>query len=51
MKYNDNHFEDYISLNEKTSLHPKLNKLYNSFPDNISELKNIIFYGPKGVGK
>lgn len=49
MKYNDNHFEDYI--NEKVSLHPRLNKLYSSFPDNIHDLKNIIFYGPKGVGK
>lgn len=51
MKLNDNHFEDYLSLNEKISLHPQLNKTYDSFPEDLSELKNIIFYGPKGVGK
>jgi hypothetical protein len=51
MKYSDNRFEDYLVLNENKSLHPKLNKLYDCFPDSISTLKNIIFYGPKGVGK
>lgn len=51
MKYSDNRFEDYLVLNENKSLHPKLNKLYECFPDSISRLKNIIFYGPKGVGK
>jgi len=44
-------YEDYIKNNDTLSLHPKLNKLYDTFPLDISNLKNIIFYGPKGVGK
>ena len=51
MKFLETHFDDYIVSNKKCSLHPKLNKLYESFPSNIENLKNIIFYGPKGVGK
>jgi hypothetical protein len=52
MKLYDNHFEDYIKNNKERSLHPKLSKLYDdSFPKTLKDLKNIIFYGPKGVGK
>ena len=52
MKFYDTHFEDYIKSNKEMSLHPKLSKLYNdTFPKTLKELKNIIFYGPKGVGK
>jgi hypothetical protein len=45
----DNHFDEYITKNENISLHP--NKSYDYFPKNIADLKNIIFYGPNGVGK
>ena len=51
MKFYDSHFEDYIVNNSKTSLHPFLNELYNSFPEKIQDFKNLIFYGPKGAGK
>tara|TARA_Y100000385_G_scaffold254718_1_gene279749 strand:+ start:223 stop:1188 length:966 start_codon:yes stop_codon:yes gene_type:complete len=51
MKYHDTHFEDYINSNSKSNLHPKLNILYQQFPEKIEDLKNIIFFGPKGVGK
>lgn len=51
MKINDTHFEDYLTNEKREPLHPKLHKIYNSFPDDIKNLKNIIFYGPKGVGK
>ena len=51
MKFLETHFDDYIVSNKICSLHPKLNKLYESFPSKIENLKNIIFYGPKGVGK
>ena len=51
MKFLESHFEEYINSNKKISLHPKLNKLYESFPEKICDLKNMIFYGPKGVGK
>ena len=49
MKFYDTLFEDYIASNSKTNLHPKLEKAYKAFPDNLSDLKNLIFYGPKGL--
>lgn len=51
MKFYDTHFEDYLASCERVPLHPKLEKIYDSFPDDMRELGNIIFYGPKGVGK
>ena len=51
MKFYETHFEEYIYENQREDLHPKLNKLYNKFPKHITELKNLIFYGPSGVGK
>jgi len=53
MKFFESRFEDYIEKNINYNLHPKLDKIFNKFPkiNNISNLKNIIFYGPKGVGK
>jgi len=51
MKFYETHFDNYIKNNNSCSLHPKLNKLYNSFPKNINDMKNIILYGPPGVGK
>ena len=51
MKFYDTHFEEYLESNKRISLHPKLSNLYKTFPDCISKLKNMIFYGPKGVGK
>ena len=51
MKFYETHFEEYISTSEVMNLHPKLEKMYDKFPDSISNLKNIIFYGPEGTGK
>ena len=51
MKFYDTHFEDYIKSNEENSLHPKLNKMYETFPTEAENFKNIIFFGPTGVGK
>ena len=48
MKFCETHFEDY--LHEET-IHPKLSKYYDSFPNDIQNFKNLIFYGPSGVGK
>jgi Cdc6-like AAA superfamily ATPase len=50
MKFYDTHFDEYIS-HDKESLHPELAKVYDKFPKSLRNLKNIIFYGPKGVGK
>jgi hypothetical protein len=46
-----NHFDDYIQKHKKQSMHPKLNTLYSKFPSSVHNLKNLIFYGPVGVGK
>jgi DNA polymerase III delta prime subunit len=51
MKFHETSFEDYLISNKRINLHPKLEKLYKSLPRNIEGLKNIIFYGPAGVGK
>ena len=51
MKYYETHFEEYINENNRFNLHPKLNKLYNKFPNKINELTNLIFFGPSGTGK
>lgn len=51
MKFHETHFEEYIVSNQKEDLHPKINKIYQKFPSKINELRNLIFYGPQGVGK
>ena len=51
MKFYETHFEEYICANQKENLHPKLEKIYNKFPKTLIEMKNVIFYGPSGVGK
>jgi hypothetical protein len=51
MKTSEMHFEEYLSANEKENLHPKIDKIIKKFPKKINDLKNVIFYGPSGVGK
>lgn len=52
MKFNDNHFEQYVENAISTPLHPKLKTLYSTaFPSNMNDLRNLIFYGPQGTGK
>jgi len=51
MKFHETTFEEYLLSNKKINLQPKLEKLYKSLPKNIDDMKNIIFYGPSGVGK
>lgn len=48
MKFYESHFEDYL---QNTNLHPKLKSIYDKFPQDINKLKNLIFYGPPGIGK
>ena len=50
MKFCETHFEDYIVPN-KQELHPKISKIMDRFPKKIIDLKNVIFYGPCGIGK
>jgi hypothetical protein len=51
MKFYETHYEEYIHSVEKYNLHPEMVEVYNSFPKNISQLGNMIIYGPCGVGK
>jgi len=51
MKFYETHFEEYINENNRVNLHPKLDKLYERFPLQLQNLKNIVFYGPNGTGK
>jgi hypothetical protein len=51
MKFYETHFEEYIIENNRTNLHPKLDKIYKKFPKLLTEFKNLIFYGPNGTGK
>jgi replication-associated recombination protein RarA len=51
MKSNVTSFDDYIEKSNSVSLHPSMEKLVEGFPDSIGDLQNIIFYGPKGIGK
>ena len=51
MKFYETHFEEYINENLRENLHMKLNKIYDKFPKNICDLKNLIFFGPSGTGK
>jgi Cdc6-like AAA superfamily ATPase len=51
MKYYETHFEEYINSMEKKNLHPKLDKIFKKIPKKFSDLRNIIFYGPQGIGK
>ena len=51
MKFYETHFEEYTTKTKTENLHPKLDKLFSKFPANLTNLKNLIFYGPSGVGK
>ena len=51
MKFYEEHFVDYVSNVNNSTLHPKLKTIYSKLPENIDDLPNLIFYGPSGVGK
>ena len=48
MKFYEKLFDDYINLE---NLHPELEVYINKLPKDIQKFKNIILYGPSGVGK
>ena len=48
MKFFETHFEEYTN---NVNMHTKISKLYDNFPDELSKFKNLIMYGPSGVGK
>jgi hypothetical protein len=51
MKFQETHFEEYVQSNSKENLHPKLDKIFKKMPAHIRNFKNLVFFGPAGVGK
>jgi len=51
MKFYETHFDDYTQASNNHNIHKKLDTIYKKFPSKLSEFKNLIFYGPEGVGK
>jgi hypothetical protein len=51
MKFYETHYEDYLQSLQQFNLHPELTRHYSRFPKQLSQLTNLIFYGPSGVGK
>jgi len=51
MKFYETHYEDYLQSLQQFNLHPELNLHFSKFPNHLSRLSNLIFYGPSGVGK
>jgi hypothetical protein len=51
MKFHETLFDEYLSSTKNKNLHPKNEIIFKRFPKNIMDLKNLIFYGPSGIGK
>jgi len=51
MKYYESTFEEYIRSVNNANLHPELESVWNACPNSVQKLRNIILYGPSGVGK
>ena len=51
MKFMETHFDDYLRSANVSNLHPKIAKLHSKLPVNFKDFRNIILYGPSGVGK
>jgi hypothetical protein len=51
MKFHESHFEEYVQTCQKQNLHPAIDKVIKKFPSDFKDLKNMIFFGPCGVGK
>jgi len=51
MKFLQSRFEEYIIAKEKNNLHPEFDGIYNSSSEGLDNKRNLIFYGPTGVGK
>lgn len=51
MKYYESTFEEYIRSVERCNLHPELEPILHDFPKTVQGMRNVILYGPAGVGK
>lgn len=51
MKYYESTCNEYIQAAKQFDLHPELASLPKTMPESLSQLGNIILYGPSGAGK
>ena len=51
MKFYETNYEDYLNAIKIFNLHPELSQYFERMPPQITNLRNMIFYGPPGVGK
>ncbi len=51
MKFHESLFDEYISKANVSDLHPELRVFENSIPTDPKHFKNLILYGPSGIGK
>ena len=50
MKYYETNFEEYLQSSYNYDNHPELKSTISELPKQGSDFKNIILYGPSGVG-
>jgi hypothetical protein len=51
MKFYETHYEEYIHSVKTHNIHPELEPMFERFPKSITEMGNLIVYGPTGSGK
>jgi adenylate kinase family enzyme len=51
MKYYETTCTEYIAASKCVNMHPELEPIYAEMPSSLSDLGNIILYGPSGAGK
>ena len=51
MKFLQSRFDEYIIAKENNNLHSELDGIYNNPSAGLDNKRNLIFYGPTGVGK
>lgn len=44
-------YNDYLQKVIDVNQHPKLINVFNAFPGELQKFQNMIFYGPRGIGK
>jgi hypothetical protein len=51
MKYYESTFDEYLHSADLINLHPEISPVIAQFPKTVSDFRNILVYGPTGVGK
>jgi len=51
MKYYETNYDEYLHSYDTYNLHPELDDIKSKLPKKIVDFKNMIIYGPCGIGK